>query len=88
LKPVSFTAHARDQMAERGATEQEILAALTSGESAPAKLGRLAFRKNFPFERTWKGRFYETKQVVPVVRGEVDRLVVITVYVFYFGGER
>ncbi len=75
-------------MAERGATQQEIVASLANGEAAPAKLGRLAFRKNFPFERVWKGRYYETKQVMPIVRDEVDRLVVITVYVFYFGGER
>jgi hypothetical protein len=75
-------------MAERGATEREILTTLASGEAVPAKAGRLTFRKNFPFEQSWKGRYYETKQVVPVVRDEVDRLVVITVYVFYFGGAR
>ena len=88
MKPVVFTVHAQTQMAERGATEEEVLAALATGEGVPAKLGRLAFRKNSPFERTWKGRYYETRQVMPVVRDEGDGLVVITVYVFYFGGDR
>lgn len=60
-------------------------AAINSGERISAKRGRLAFRKNLPFENSWKGRYYETKQVMPIVNEENDALVVITVYVFYFG---
>ena len=30
---------------------------------------------------------YETKQVMPIVVEEPHRLVVVTVYVFYFGGK-
>ena len=44
------------------------------------------FRKNFSFNATWKGRYYDVKQVVPIVAEEQDAWVVITVYVFYFGG--
>jgi hypothetical protein len=29
-----------------------------------------------------------TKQVMPIVREEADRIVVVTVYVFYFGGKK
>ena len=34
----------------------------------------------------WKGRYYEVKQVTPIVVEDEDRIVVVTVYVFYFGG--
>ena len=52
----------------------------------PAERGRIAFRKNFPFLSDWKNRYYEVKQVVPIVVEEEDAIVVVTVYVFYFGG--
>lgn len=86
MKPVFFSQHARDQMADRGSTETEVEAAIQSGEMLPASKGRLAFRKNFPFHSWWKGRYYEAKQVMPIAVEESDRWVVVTVYVFYFGG--
>ena len=64
------------------------MAAIQLGEKTHAKLGRLAFRKNFVFEAEWKGRYYETKQIMAIVKEEPERLVVVTVYVFYFGGTR
>jgi hypothetical protein len=36
------------------------------------------------FNSDWRGRHYRTKQVAPVVALESDKLVVVTVYVFYF----
>lgn len=88
MKPIVFSHHAKDQLAARGATEQEVELAIHEGERAPAKRGRLAFRKNFPFERTWKGIYYEGKQVFPIVVEESERWVVVTVYVFYLGARR
>ncbi|MBI4676171.1 MAG: hypothetical protein HY748_01170 [Elusimicrobia bacterium] len=73
-------------MGDRGATRTEVQEAIRSGESLPAKKGRLAFRKNFPFNAAWKGKRYGTKQVMPIVVEEAGELVVVTVYVFYFGG--
>ena len=46
-KPVRFSRHALQQMSERGATEEEVLEAIRSGEPVPAKHGRLGYRKNF-----------------------------------------
>jgi hypothetical protein len=88
VKPIRFSQHALSQLPDRGATESEVFAAITSGERLPARHGRIAFRKNFPFEQVWKGRYYEIKQVMPIVIEEADELVVVTVYVFYFGGAR
>lgn len=86
MKPIIFSNHALEQMPDRGATVDEVELAIRTGESAPAKGERLAFRKNFPFNRKWKGRHYGIKQVIPIVTEESDKIVVVTVYVFYFGG--
>lgn len=42
------------------------------------------FRKNFVFNSEWRGKNYAVKQVAPVVAQKPDRVVVVTVYVFYF----
>jgi len=42
------------------------------------------FRKNFTFNGHWRGKHYAVKQVVPVVAEEPNRLVVVTVFVYYF----
>mgnify|MGYP001260742010 FL=1 len=86
MKPVVFSTHALGQMADRGAQQSEVEIAISACEEIPAKQGRRAFRKNFSFNATWKGRYYDVKQVVPIVAEEADAWVVITVYVFYFGG--
>lgn len=88
MPDIVFSRHALDQMPDRGATREEIETAIRSGEKLPAERGRIAFRKNFSYGQIWKGHYYETKQVVTVIQDEGDRLVVITVYVFYFGGKR
>jgi hypothetical protein len=75
-------------MADRGASADEVAEAIRLGEHVPAKMGRTAVRKNFPFAAEWKGRFYESKQVMPITVEETDRWVVVTVYVFFIGGAR
>ena len=55
--------HAQSRLAERGATETEVVATATAGEQFPAKYGRTGFRRNFAFDAEWRGRLYATKQV-------------------------
>ena len=81
---VIFSRHARQQMQERGASEHEVAEAITHGERVPAKHGRVAYRRNFAYDRLWGGIFYRTKQVMPIVVHESNRHVVVTVYTFYF----
>ena len=79
-----FSNHARRQMAERGASEAEVVEAITHGERAPAKQGRVARRRNFDYNRLWSGKRYRIKQVMPITKEESHRTAVITVYTFYF----
>ncbi len=79
--------HALERLAERGATEQEVVATVEQGESFPAKFGRTGFRRNFLFAGAWLGRRHSTKQVEAYAVREDDTWLVITVVVKYFGGE-
>jgi hypothetical protein len=83
-KPVEFSPHALEKIQDRGTTQAEVLAAIRGSGGEPARKGRLMFRKNFVFNRPWRGKQYAIKQVVPVVTEETSRLVVVTVFVYYF----
>lgn len=81
---VELHPHARARMAERGASEEEILATIQSGERFPARLGRTGFRRNLAFGGTWQGKVYGTKQLEVYAVEESKRWLVITVIVKYF----
>ena len=76
--------HAVDRLAERGATEAEVVAAVEDGESFPAKFGRTGFRRNFPFNQEWRGRRFTTKQIEAYAAQEDDNWLVITFVTRYF----
>ncbi len=71
-------------MKERGTSREEVEQAIRHGSRAPAREGRTAFRLNLRFEQRWKGKYYGTKQVLPIVSERPDRYVVVTVLTFYF----
>ena len=75
--------HAAARMAERGATEAEVVATVEQGERFPAKFGRTGFRRNFPFGGQWRSRTFATKQVEAYAVEEQGWLV-ITVIVRYY----
>ena len=83
-KPIMFSSHAREKMLDRGASEKEVEAAIRSGSREPARRERFTFRKNFAYNAQWRGKQYAVKQVAPIVAEEDDRLVVVTVFVYYF----
>lgn len=87
-KPIIFSRHALENLFDRGASTGEAEQAIRTGERLPAQKGRIAFRKNFCHQAMWKGKFYQAKQVMPIVVEEPDRFVVVTVYVFFIGGAR
>jgi hypothetical protein len=71
-------------MAERGATEVEVIATVREGERFPAKFGRAGFRRNFAFDGEWHRRRYPTKQVEAFAVKEGVNWLVITVVARYF----
>lgn len=79
--------HAQDRLAERGATEAEVVATVEQGERFPAKFGRTGFRRNFAFDDVWRGRSYRTKQIEAYAVEEAGGWLVITILVRYFGEE-
>jgi len=81
---IEISTHAWEQMQERGASEPEVVAAIHHGDAEPARAGRVMYRKNFQFDADWRGRHYRIKQVAPVVAARGGRLVVVTVYTFWF----
>jgi len=81
---IEISSHAREQMKERGASEEEVFAAIRAGTPEPARKQRSLYRKNFQFEAVWRGRRYSVKQVAVVIARESDRFIVVTVYTFYF----
>ncbi len=81
---VQLHPHARERLAERGATELEVIAAVEAGERFPAKFGRTGFRRNFLFGGEWLGRKYSTKQVEAYAVEEEGGWLVITVVVKFF----
>jgi len=76
--------HARDRLPERGADENEVVLTVEQGERFPAKHGRFGFRRNFPFNETWRCKVYPTKQIEAYAVWEDDGWLVITVLVEYF----
>jgi hypothetical protein len=81
---IAIHAHARERMAERGATEAEVAETVQSGESFPAKFERSGFRRNFGFDGVWQGKNYSIKQVEVLAARENEDWIVITVIVRYF----
>jgi hypothetical protein len=83
-KAIVFTRHARDRWAQRGTTEADVTAAIRTGKREPAQRGLWLYRLNLEFQREWGGVRYAVQQVAPVVDEEEHRLVVVTVYTYYF----
>lgn len=80
---IQFHPHALERMVERGATESEVVETVRHGEQFAAKYGRVGFRRNFPYEGKWRGRYFGTKQIETYAVKE-NQWLVITVMVKYF----
>jgi len=84
MKHIIFSSHAKQQMSERGVSQNEVIEAVSHGEMSFAKHGRIAYRKNFQYNDKWGNKIYHIKQVMPIIKKENNSIIVITVYAFYF----
>jgi hypothetical protein len=80
---VTISAHALSQLPYRGATEEEVRAAVNQSGWFSAGRGRLDCRKDFDFDGEWNGKRYQIKQVRPVFIEDFDGVVVLTVYTYF-----
>ncbi len=80
---IRFHPHALERMAERGATQQEVIATVTGGKGFPVKFGRQGFRRNFAYQGQWRGKRYANKQVEVIAVQEKGDWLVISVMVKY-----
>jgi hypothetical protein len=76
--------HALERMTERGIFQSEIIDTVKNGESYPVKLNRMGFRKNFPYQKIWNGKYFSTKQVEVICIFEGENCIVITSIAKYF----
>ncbi len=56
---------------------------MSSGEPVHAKAGRLAKSKVFVFNQERNGKYYEQKKIEVYYLIENERMITITVYVFF-----
>ena len=89
IKPVIFSQHAKMQMLLRGAEESEVIEAIRKGQWQPAKRGRFQAKWRFIFDRPSPitGVTYRFKEVEAIFAVEADKIVVVTVKVYYFDEE-
>ena len=76
--------HAVQRLPERGASVEEVIETVLSGEEFPAKFNRTGFRLNHSLAGLWRGKPYNTKQIEAYAVQEDDCWLVITVIVKYF----
>lgn len=89
MKPICFSNHARLQMVLRGATEEEVIAAISSGKWETAKVGKFKAKHQFNYKRAalTNNKYYKYKTVEPIFADEPDKVVVVTVKVYYSNEE-
>jgi len=87
MKPVRLSTHARDRAAQRGATEEDVVAAISEGQWRCADRRRMQAEKSFRYDAKWNGKRYKIKSVRPIFVEEDETIVVVTVYVYYHDEE-
>lgn len=80
---IQIDTHTLLRAAERGTTEKEIIEVLNSGSPVEGKYGRQGKGKVFDFKNHRFGKYYEQKRVEVYYLVEGDKMITVTVYVFY-----
>ena len=83
MKTIVFTRHARQRLAERRTSEEEVIQAIRAAPWVRAERHRFAATKWYPFGQEHEGVFYVGKDVRPIFVDETDRIVVVTLYVYF-----
>ena len=84
MKEIYFTKHSIVSMGKRGVSEDEVRTAISNAKWQASKWGKLECNFEFEYNKKWNGKHYNKKQVIPIFVEEEVKIVVITVYAFYF----
>lgn len=80
---IQIDLHTLERAEERGATEEEIKDVILTGFSIPAKYGKIGRAKVYEFKQNRLNKYYEQKRVEVFYTIEGDKIITVTVYVFY-----
>jgi len=80
---IQIDPHTLERATERGATEAEIYDTLLNGFDVPAKQGRRGKAAIYQYKATRLNKYYEQKRVEVYYTIERDKIITVTVYVFY-----
>jgi len=80
---IQIDSHTLERAKERGTNEEEIRDVIETGFIIPSQYGRFGKAKVYKFKQARQNKFYEEKRVEVFYIVERDRMVTVTVYVFY-----
>jgi len=80
---IQIDPHTLERAEERGANEAEIKDVIYTGFSIPAKYGRIGKAKVYEFKQNRHNKHYDQKRVEVFYLIEGDKIITVTIYVFY-----
>lgn len=80
---IQIDPHTLERAEERGTNEAEIKDVIHSGAAIPAKYERIGKAKVYDFKQGRHKKYYEHKRVEVFYLIEGDKIITVTVYVFY-----
>jgi hypothetical protein len=80
---IQIDPHTLERAEERGTNEIEIKDVIQSGFSISAKYGRIGKAKIYDFKNNRHNKYYEHKRVEVFYMIEGEKIITVTVYVFY-----
>ena len=80
---IQIDPHTLERAEERGTNEAEIKDVIHSGISIPAKHNRIGKAKVYDFKQNRHNKYYEHKRVEVFYLIDGDKIITVTVYVFY-----
>ena len=80
---IQIDCHTLERAEERGTNEIEIKDVIQAGFSISAKYGRIGKAKVYDFKNNRHNKYYEHKRVEVFYVMEGEKIITVTVYVFY-----
>jgi len=80
---IQIDPHTLKQAEERGTIENEIRDVINTGFDILAKYGRMGKAKVYDFKKKRHNKYYEQKRVEVFYTIEDNKIITVTVYVFY-----